>query len=136
MAAPALAGDSTYGTITEVKSVDVVVLDCGRDKYNVRLIGIEAPEDPALAKKGVQLLSNLILKKRVQMRFEYRNDKMEMVARILTLQTAKADVTDAGERLVAAGLARREQGFDYKCGCLTKAETEAKQAKRGIWATH
>ena len=136
VAASALAGDSTYGTIIQVKSVDVVVLDCGKDRYTVRLVGIDAPTDPGLAKQGKLLLTDLVLKKRVQMRFEFRNDKLEMVARILTLQTEKADVKDAGEVLVRAGLARRQEDYDYKCGCLVKAETEAKEFKRGIWASN
>lgn len=135
LAASALAGDSTYGTIVQVKSTDIVVIDCGKDRYTVRLIGIEAPSDATLAKKGVQLLTKLILNKKVQMRFEYRNDQNEMVSRILTLQSAKADVMDAGVQLVKAGLAQREADFDYKCGCLGKAELEAKNAKRGIWSS-
>ena len=130
----AFAGDTTYGTIIEVKSLDVVVLDTGTDKYTVRLIGIVAPNDPALAKKGKQMVATLILNKWVQMRFDHRNGKDEMVSRILTIQTEKVDAKDTGEILVKAGLAKREADFDYKCGCLTNAENEARAAKRGLWS--
>ncbi|MBS1724306.1 MAG: thermonuclease family protein [Armatimonadetes bacterium] len=133
--APSSAGDSTYGTITEVKAINLLAIDCGAAQYTVRLIGIDAPQSPALTKKGVEVLNALVLKHKVQMRFEYRNNKNEMVSRILTLANEKGEREDAGEVLVRAGLAKRQDGFDYKCGCLIKAEKEAIKAKRGIWAT-
>lgn len=129
----AQAGDSTYGKVISIKSLEIVVLDCGEDKYNVRLIGIETPEDKSIAKLGKEMMSKLILKKKVQMRFEYRNEQEEMVGRILMLDPQKGTV-DLGEQLVKAGLAKREADFDYKCGCLAKAEKEAQENGRGIWA--
>ena len=130
----AQAGDSTYGKVTSIKSLEVVVLDCGEDKYNVRLIGIETPEDKGIAKLGKQMMSKLILKKRVQMRFEYRNEQEEMVGRILMIDDPQKGTVDLGEQLVKAGLAKKEADYDYKCGCLAKAEKEAQENNRGIWA--
>ena len=36
--------------------------------------------------------------------------------------------------LLRAGMARREEGYDYKYGELSAAEKEAQTAKRGLWA--
>jgi|GEM_PF-3453866 len=133
--AATFAGDSIYGTIVEVKSGDVVVLDYGTGRYTIRLVGIQIPSEGTFSKQAKLFVSKLILKKRVQIRFEYRNETNEMVSRILTMQSAKMDITDVGEKLVEAGIARKQADYDYKCGCLTKAENEAKTSKRGVWAS-
>lgn len=128
------AGDSLYGTVTDIKSPVLNVLDYGEGKYTIRLVGLDLPQDPQLLKQGTKVVSDLIKGKRVQFRFDYRNESGEMVGRLLTLYEEKFGRKDAGETLVRAGLAVRQPGFDYKCGCLKKAEIEAKEANRGVWA--
>ena len=129
---PAFAGDSLYGKVTEVKSATVVTLDTGADRYDIRLIGIDAPAQGALAAQARDLLASLVLGKNARMRFEYR-ERGEMVSRLLT-DDPVLGVKDVGIELVRAGLAQRQKGFDYKYGELAAAESQARTAKRGLWA--
>jgi len=132
---PAFAGDSTYGTVVEVKSADVIVLDTGQARYNVRIAGVESPGQGRVAEDGKRFVSNLVLGKKVQMRFEGKNKKGEMVGRILTTATAeRAAVQDVGLEAVKAGMARRQQDYDYKYGEMGAAEKQARNARRGLWS--
>lgn len=130
--APAFAGDSLYGKVTAVKSAAVVTLDYGEGSYDVRLIGIEVPTQGTLAVAAQQHLASLVLGKNARMRFEYL-ERGEMVARLFT-DDAVLGIKDVGVELVKAGLAQRQQGFDYKYGELAAAENQARTAKRGLWA--
>jgi endonuclease YncB( thermonuclease family) len=132
---PARAGDSTYGKVMEVRSAEVVLLDTGETRYEVRLIGIQAPKEGPLAEEARKLVSELVLGQQVQMRFEGRNKEGEMVARLLTLGDAAKPIRDVGLEVVRAGLARRLPNFDYKYGELSKAEAEARKGRRGLWAS-
>lgn len=128
---PASAGDAIYGKVTAVKSAEVVVLDYGHGQYDVRLAGIVAPKEGQLAEKARELVSKLALGQVGRGRFEYRAKNGEMVSRLFTGDPG----VDVGLELVRAGLAQRLQGYDYKYGELSAAEREAREAKRGVWAT-
>lgn len=142
---PTFAGDSLYGTVTAVKSAEVVVFEYGAaggsgrsatrktGRYDLRLVGIDAPEGGAIARKATQFVANLVLGKNARMRFEYRNKSGEMVSRLLTDDPALG-IKDVGLELVRAGLARRQPNYDYKYGELSVAEREARLARRGLWA--
>ncbi len=130
---PAFAGDSLYGKVTTVKSASLVVLDYGDGQYDVRLIGIDVPAAGPLAEEGRQLLASLVLGKNARMRFEERGAKEEMLSRLFT-DDPVLGIKDVGVELVKAGLAQRQKNFDYKYGELSAAETEARAAKRGLWA--
>lgn len=130
---PAYAGDSLYGKIVEVKSADLVVLDYGKGQYTVRIIGIVPPNVEQIAAQSRAFVAGLVLNKRVQLRFEGRNSKGEMVGRLLTAYDDSA-IKDVGLELVRAGLARKQQDYDYKYGELSAAEREARSAKRGLWS--
>lgn len=134
LAGSSRAGDTLYGTIVEVKAGNVAVLDYGQGKYTVKLIGVDLAKDKTLANRARETVSGLILNKRVQMRFGYRDAKGVMVSRLLTIITEKDKGEDMGEVLVKQGLATKQADFDYPCGCLGKAEKDAKAAKRGVWA--
>ena len=69
---PALAGDSAYGTITEVRRADMVVMSIEDDRLELRLIGIEVPDDGPIAKQATEFVSNLVLGKNARMRFAGR----------------------------------------------------------------
>lgn len=133
---PTFAGDSLLGTVTEVKSAELVTLDYGAGQYVVRLIGIEAPREAALARQAAKFLSDRVLNKKVQMRFDHRAKNGEMVSRLLTEEPAAAGAggRDLSVELVRAGLARRQKDYDYKYGELAAAEAEAQKAARGLWA--
>lgn len=141
---PAFAGDALYGRVTAVKSAEVVVLEYGATagpgrsagrtagrptgRYDVRIVGVDAPEAGPLARAAKQFVSNLVLGKDVRLRFEQRNQRGEMVSRLFTGDK------EVGVELLRAGLARRQPNYDYKYGELSAAESEAREAKRGLWA--
>jgi len=139
---PAYGGDALYGKVTAVKSAEVVVLEYGAaggtgrstarttGRYDVRIVGVDAPESGAFAREARQFVSNLVLGKNVRLRFEYRNKNSEMVSRVFTGDPG----IDVGVELLKAGLARRQPNYDYKYGELSAAEKEAQAAKRGLWA--
>ena len=131
---PAFAGDSLYGKVTKVKSAELVVLDYGEGEYDVRLIGIDAPKAGPLAEEARKLVADLVLGKNARIRFEGRGAREEMVSRLLA-DDPVLGVKDVGVELVKAGLAQRQQNFDYKYGELTAAENEARTAKRGLWSS-
>ena len=132
---PAFAGDVFGGKVTEVRSAEIIVVDYGRGQYIVRIVGIAAPSEGPMALEAKQAVTTMLLGKTVHARFQGRNKSGEMVSRVFVGDPGK----DAGLELVRNGLVRRQQGpdtqFDYKYGELTKAETEARENKRGLWAT-
>lgn len=142
---PAFAGDSLYGRVTAVKSAEVVVFEYGAaggqgrsaarttGRYDLRLVGIDAPESGARAREARQFVANLVLGKNARMRFEYRNRNGEMLSRLFTDDPA-VGIKDVGLELIRAGLARRQSDYDYKYGELSAAEREARAAGRGLWA--
>jgi endonuclease YncB( thermonuclease family) len=141
---PAFAGDSLYGKVTAVKSAEVVVFEydagsSGRTatrktgQYDLRIVGIDAPESGSAARQARQLVASLVLGKNARMRFEYRNKNGEMLSRLFT-DDPTAGIKDVGLELVRAGLARRQSDYDYKYGELSAAEREARAAGRGLWA--
>lgn len=129
----AFAGDSLYGKVTAVKSATQVTLDTGEGQYELRLEGVEAPKDAALAEQAVKYLSHLVLGKNARMRFEGRGEEGEMEARLYT-DDKELGIKDVNVELVRMGLAQREKGADFKYGELSAAENEAKSARRGLWA--
>jgi len=126
------AGDSLYGTVTAVRSAEVVVFDYDTGQYVVRIVGINAPKDTSLARQATQFVANLVLKKRARIRFEGRING-QMVSQLFTADSL-VPIKDVGLELVRAGLARRQATYDYKYGELSAAEKEARQARRGLWA--
>lgn len=126
----AFAGDSFDGKAIAVKSAEVVVVDYGEGRYDVRLIGIVVPREGALAEEAKQFVSKLVLGKDVRVHFEGRRNG-EMVSRLFTGDPG----VDVGIELLRAGLARRQPRYDYKYGELSAAENEARRARRGVWAT-
>lgn len=134
-ALPARAGDSIYGTVTAVKSAEVVTLDYGKGKYEVRIIGIEVPKTGPGARRAKLFVSNLVLGKKVRIRFDHRAPNGEMVSRLFTDEPS-GEIKEVGVEIVRAGLARRQKGYDYKYGELSAAENEAQKAKRGLWANY
>ena len=131
----AFAGDAFGGKVTAVRSAEVVVVNYGRGEYVVRIVGIAAPPEGPIATEAKQFVTKMVLGQEVRARFEGKNPNGEMVSRLYVGDPGK----DVGLELLRAGLARRPQGpdyqFGYKYGELTKAENEARENKRGLWAT-
>lgn len=128
------AADSIYGKIVEVKSADLVVLDYGEGKYDVRIAGIVPTRDTAAAGRAKEFVSTLVLGKKVRLRFDGRNNAGEMVGQLQT-DDPEIGIKDVGLELVRSGMVRRQPSYDYKYKELSAAENEARSAKRGLWAT-
>lgn len=133
-ARPASAGDSFWGKVTEVKAGDAVTLDNGEAHFDVRLVGIELPRDAKVAEEARDLVSRLVLGKNARLRLERKEKGRAMVGRLLT-DDPEVGFKDVGLELVRNGLARRTPGYDYKYGELSRAEREAREGKRGLWAS-
>ena len=133
MGLSAHAGDSLYGRVTEVKSGNVVTLDYGAGQYDLRLIGIELPNDKALSERATGLVKNLVLGKNARMRFEGRGEDGVMNARLFT-DDPVLGIREVALELLRAGVVRRQKDFDFKYGELSAAEREAREARRGLWA--
>lgn len=131
---PARAGDAVYGKVTAVKSANVVTFGHGAGQYDLRLIGIEPVKEGPLARKAVRLVSKMVLGKNARMRFEGRDEDGLMRSRLFTADPALG-FKEVAQELVRAGLARRQEGFDFKYGELAAAESEARTAHRGLWAS-
>jgi endonuclease YncB( thermonuclease family) len=129
----ALASDSIYGKVTAVRSPDVVVFNYGTGEYVLRIIGIDPPSDRARATDSRRLLSTMVLNKRVRMRLERKAPNGDMYARLYTDDPA-IGIKDVGLELIRAGLARRQPTYDGKYGEMAAAESEARAARRGLWA--
>jgi endonuclease YncB( thermonuclease family) len=131
----ASAGDVFGGKVTAVRSAEIMVVDYGKGQYLVRIAGVAAPLEGPLAAGATEFVSKLVLGKEIRARFVGRNKNGEMVARVFVGDPG----SDVGLELVRNGLARRqavsEPELGYKYGELAKAEVEAREAKRGLWAT-
>ncbi len=134
---PALAGDSLYGKVTEVRSASVVVFDYGTGQYIIDIMGVDVPKEGPIASEAKKFVESLVLEKNARMRLGSRLENGEMSCQLFTADP-QIGIKDVGLELVRSGLAQRQKGedyqFGYKYGELTKAELEAREAKRGIWA--
>lgn len=129
----ARAGDSLYGRITAVKAPDLITLDYGAGSYDIRLAGIDVPQDRASANEAMQFVSRMLLNKNARLRFDGRTPDGEMVGRILT-DDPDFGIKDIGVEMVRSGLALRETNYrGYVYGEMAAAEAEARQAQRGFW---
>lgn len=127
------AGDSLYGTVVNVKSPELISIASGNEICDIRILGIEAPEDKTLAKQATELLFKLAVDRKARTHLEYVTPEGEMLSRVFT-DDPVIGIKDLGVELVKAGLAKRQSGFDYKYGELSAAEDEARKAQRGLWA--
>lgn len=131
---PAHAGDSLYGKVTHISGADLVTLNYGEGTYDIRLVGVQVPKgaEPHAA-EALKFVNDLLLGKNARMRLVRRAPSGEMICRLFT-DDPVAGIKEVGVELVRAGLARRQPDYDEKYGELSKAESEARAAQRGIWA--
>lgn len=130
---PVRAGDSLYGKVTDVKSADVVSFDVGSEKYLLRLVGIETEKSGPVAAQAVEAVRKMVLGQNARMRFEGLGEDGLMRSRLFT-DDPDLGIREVAIELVRAGLARRQEGFDFTYGELAAAENEAKTARRGLWS--
>ena len=128
------AGDSLYGKVTAIKHANLVTIDYGSGTYDIRLAGIELPDNRAILKQATDFVSKMLLEKPARLRFEGRNPDGEMIGRIYT-DDPEIGIKDVGIEMVRAGLAMPQRGYEGdKYGELAKAMEEARTKKTGIWS--
>jgi endonuclease YncB( thermonuclease family) len=131
--ATARAGDSLYGTVTAIRQGNVITFDHGAGSFDIRLAGIDLPEDAALSRAADVFVTELILGKPARLRFDGRTAEGEMVGRMYT-DDPKLGIKDVALELVRAGLAKPSGTYaGYKYAELTRAAAEARANKAGIW---
>ncbi len=95
--------------------------------------GIDAPKEEPFATEAKQFVAKLVFGKNVRLWFLGRTPNGEMLGRLHTDDPA-IGIKEVAVEVLKAGLARRQNGYDFKYSELSKAESEARDAKRGIWA--
>ena len=129
-----MAGDSLWGTVTAVKEPTLVTLDYGSGSYEIRIVGLDAPKAGALYAEATKFVSDLVLDKHARMRLVRREADDTFICRLFT-DDPVIGIKEVGVELLRAGLARRQRGYDEKYGELTAAESEARAAGLGLWAS-
>jgi endonuclease YncB( thermonuclease family) len=123
------------GPVTTVKEPTLVTLDYGSGSYEIRIVGIDAPrEGEAQYAQATKFVSEMVLDKHARMRLVRRGANDELICRLFTDEPV-IGIKEVGVELVRAGLARRQPGYDEKYGELAAAESEARAAGRGLWAS-
>jgi endonuclease YncB( thermonuclease family) len=130
----AMAAKVFSGKVTEVRSADLIVVNYGPGQYVVRLAGINPGAEGTIAEDAKKFVTDAVLGKVVRAKFDSRDANDEMISQVYVGEPGE----DVGLELVRAGLAQRQEGpdpqFGYKYDELSKAENEAREAKRGLWA--
>lgn len=123
------------GVVTAIKNPEVLVIDAGATTHDVRIYGIDAPEDgQPFAAEAKAFVRERLLGRNVGARFKYRNVAGEMVSRVFL------DENDIAVEMLRRGLAWRLPGASYKpsdaihADELTAAELEARGARTGLWS--
>lgn len=129
----ASGGDSLWGKVVAVKAPDLVTIDIGTGQLDVRIVGIDVPREGRRMEDAKKLVSDLVLGKNARLRLEYRAKDKQYVGRLQT-DEGEGVIRDVGLELVRAGMVRRQPRYDYKYRELSRAEDDAKRAKRGMWA--
>ncbi len=138
LAAPALAGECDpvrggEGLVAGVVDGETLVLGDGR---TVRLIGLKAPRGADALTSARAALEALALNRKIELRFAGR--RLDRHGRVLAHGfIAKGSETIwLQKRMLAMGHGRAYSFKDNR-GCmagLLKAETQARLARRGVWA--
>lgn len=124
---------SIYGTAKEIKSAELLTVEHDAGTYEVRLYGVDTPDNGPFASEAKRLVESLVRDRQIRVRIMTKNEKDEMVSQLLV------DGVDVGIELLKAGLGLRVPNVHYKPhakgepDALVAAENEARLANRGIW---
>jgi endonuclease YncB( thermonuclease family) len=126
-------GDSAFGEVTAVRRADIVLFNTPGAEYTLRIVGIVVPRDQRVATSATDMVRQMVLGKKARFRLERRLPTGELLVRLLSADPS-VGFRDVGLELVRAGLAQKQANFDYKYQELSRAETEARRSRRGLWA--
>jgi len=123
-----------HGRVVAIADGDTVtVLDSSKNKWKIRLMGIDAPEKKqAFGSKSKQSLSALLFNKQVTVEYSKKDKYGRTVGKILV------DGVDANLEQVKIGMAwhykkyQNEQSVDDRF-IYSQAEDQARMVKRGLW---
>jgi endonuclease YncB( thermonuclease family) len=125
----ALLADELRGKVVSIADGDTItVLDENKKQNKVRLNGIDAPEKKqAFGAKSKARLGELLAGKDVVVEWKEKDKYGRIVGQV------QQGPLDANLQMVKEGLAWHYKKYS-KSAELGRAETEAKAAKKGLWA--
>jgi len=126
-----LLGEETVeGRVTRIVDGDSIVVTDAKDvKYEVQLEGIDAPElKQAFGKEATQGLSKLLKDQSVKITWESKDNFERLLAQVYL------NDTHINQEMLKTGLAWHFKRYN-KSEALAKLENEARDAKKGLWAT-
>lgn len=127
-AAPAQSWQTAY--VSFVYDGDTVAATLDGKELKLRLYGIDAPEQgQAFAEPARALLQKLIWHRRIRVQLLNRDRYGRTIARL-----SLADGRDVSQEMVKAGLAWWYRQYAPNDASLSRLQTEAKSARRGLWA--
>jgi endonuclease YncB( thermonuclease family) len=136
--APFVTAKSLWGKVTGIKGQQVLTFEAEGGSYDLRLYGVELPEPgQPFAQQARARLEALVVGQQVRFRFQYRNDRGELLVKLLLGEGAE---TDLALQLVREGLAWKQPDVGYKPfsktqpDLLTAADRAARQAGLGVWS--
>lgn len=129
---PAVAGDATYGTVTAVKSANVLAFRHDAGAFDVLLAGVDVPKDREALQNSRRFLDETAVGRRAQFRLDGRNAQGQLVGKVYLSEGGR--VRDLGVEMVRAGIAMPARAYrGYKYGELDAAAAEARAKRMGLW---
>jgi micrococcal nuclease len=123
------ADDTVEGKVTKIIDGDsIIVTDAADKEYEVQLEGIDAPEmKQEFGKEATEGLTKMLKDKPVKITWKSKDNFDRVLAQVYV------EKTHINIEMLKAGFAWHFKRYN-KSEELAKAETEAREAKKGLWA--
>lgn len=117
------------GKVTKIIDGDsIIVVGDDKKEYEVQIEGTDAPESKQpFGKESTEALTKMLKDKKVKVSWEKADNFDRLLAQVYV------DDKHANLEMIKLGMAWHFKRYN-KSEVLAKAETEAKEAKRGLWA--
>ena len=124
-----LAAGELRGKVVSIADGDTItILDAEKVQHKIRLDGIDAPEKgQAFGTKSREALGRKVHERDVRIEWEKRDRYQRIIGKVYV------DSRLINREMVSEGMAWRYVKYS-KDPELIRAETEAREAKRGLWA--
>lgn len=139
---PSTENKKDYYEVIKVTDGDTIQIQVGDKKQTVRMIGVDTPEsvDPrrpiqCFGEKASQKTSELLLNKKVSLESDTTQGDMDRYMRLLRYVFLE-DGTNVNKLLIEQGFGHQytyNKPYKYRKDFI-KAEAEARENKRGLWA--
>jgi len=126
---PLLADDTVEGKVTRIIDGDsILVTDSKLVEYEVQLEGIDAPElKQDFGKESTEGLTKLLKGKTVRLTWKSKDNFERLLAQVYDGEK------HINMEMIKSGMAWHFKRYN-KDETLAEAESEAKEAKKGLWA--